>query len=69
MQEVSDGVQPFNQDDKKLNEAFAYPEHEVDADGDIVASVGKRNDEGAYENGLNLMSGQTGSDNENIGEY
>ena len=69
MQEVSDGVQPFNQDDKKLNEAFAYPEHEVDSDGDIVASVGKRNDEGAYENGLNLMSGQTGSDNENIGEY
>lgn len=57
MQEVSDGVQPFNADDKAIAEAYKYPEFEMDNDGDIVSSGNTEREKEHFENGINLTRG------------
>lgn len=57
MQEVSDSVTPFNQDDKELNDAYAYPEFETDSDGDIVQVSKGDKDRDVFESGMKMSKG------------
>lgn len=57
MQETSDGAQPFNMDDKKIAEAYAYPEHTIDADGDIVSVDRVSKQEDVFEGDVKMSQG------------
>jgi len=56
MQEVSDNSSPINQDDKSLEDAYAFPEYITDKDGDIVQSTRAANEKDVYEGDVNMSN-------------
>lgn len=62
MQEMSDSVEPYSQDDKKRADALKYPEHEEDEDGNIVAVSNREDVPDVYEGDVNLSRLSRGND-------
>lgn len=54
MQEVSDNTSPINQDDKEIENAYKYPAHVLDANGDIVSEEDREDERDVYEGDVNL---------------
>lgn len=64
MQDVSEGVAAFNQDDNNIKEAYANVEYMLDADGNTVIKRGGDNiAENHYEGGVNLSGSNNPFDN------